>query len=127
MVDRNTWWFKKIYTFLIGRLFVTFFRNIVQLIFSEWGIWEIYASNPRIKLVNDEKKIKALIKGIVQDAGGFYHVTERGKKLERYGLINDIINVWETNINNYGNFGLHISFVPWEHLRKGQNYLLRFK
>ena len=96
----------------------------ISLIFTAWGIWELYALN---KLNIDQNWYTYLYKTAQDAFNGLYHITGRGKdELTTNTLAYLQITLIELtyNINRKYDFGFQISFVPWN--KTEGLYKLRF-
>ena len=90
-----------------------------QLIFTDWGIWEMYAGNKK-------QLVPQTVAAIAADANALWNVTEGGSVLTRSNIsaLESYTYALEYNLASYG---FRIIFTPWWKLGSKKNYFLKIK
>jgi hypothetical protein len=90
-----------------------------QLIFTDWGIWEMYAGKKKVPSVNT-------VAAINNEANALYHLSEKGKILTSSNMfaLESYIFALENNLSSYD---FKIVFTSWWKLKGVKSYSLKIK
>lgn len=90
-----------------------------QILFTSWGVWELYASN-------NKKPSEVTVEKIRKDGDNLYNKTTRGRVLttDNISSVYSYIARLEHKLSSYG---LKIVFTPWWEIDENENYFLKIK
>lgn len=101
-------------------------RPHTSFVFTNWGVWEIYSKNKVDNL--RQSSIVRLLTGIKEQEGGLYHISGKGRgetinPMFIAPYVKGVISVIESE---FPGIGFNISFLPWNQIRSGNGYVIRY-